>query len=364
VTKTIQYGVLALLLTAGCQFLEAQETPPIDMTATAAPFLRINPDARGSGMGELGIATTPDASSGVYNLAKTPFTTRRSGMALNYTPWLRDIVQGMYLLQASGYHRLDTLQALSVSVRYFSLGDVSVSDFSGNHLPTAHPREYALDLGYSRKLSGSLALGLTLRYIHSRLANGSINETTYQAGNAFAADISMFYSKVNSDGQGFSGGLAITNLGTRIGYTTDASHKDYLPANLGIGVAYTFIMNEQNKFLLSVDGNKLLVPASPVDPVSAQKYYSYTIVNSWSKSFSNTAIGLSGGAEYSYNDQLFLRAGYYWEDKSRGGLRYLTAGAGIRYSLFSLNFSYLAPSGNGTGRNPLTNTFRFGLVIN
>jgi opacity protein-like surface antigen len=360
----IRYGFLVLLLTASTKFLQAQGTPPIDMTATAVPFLRINPDARGGGMGELGIATTPDASSGLYNLAKTPFTAARSGGTVNYTPWLRDIVQGMYLLQASGYHRLDTFQALSASVRYFSMGDVSISDFSGSHLPTAQPREYALDLGYSRRLSGSFALALALRYIHSHLASGSINGTTYQAGSAFAADISLFYNKINSDGHGFSGGLAITNLGARIGYTTNAGNKDYLPANLGIGLAYTFIFNEQNKLLLGVDGNKLLVPASPVDSMSAQKYYAYTIVNSWFKSFSNTAYGFSGGAEYNYNDQLFLRAGYYWEDKSRGGLHYLTAGIGIRYSMFGLNFSYLVPSGNGVGRNPLSNTFRFGLLIN
>src|SRR5262249_34872407 len=156
---------LTFLLLAAGQALQAQGTSPINMTTTAVPFLRINPDARGGGMGELGIATTPDAASGLYNLAKTPFTTARSGATVNYTPWLRDIVQGMYLLQASGYHRLDTTQAVSASVRYFSLGDVAVSDFSGNPVQTGQPREYALDLGYSRKLSDNLGLGLTTRYI-------------------------------------------------------------------------------------------------------------------------------------------------------------------------------------------------------
>lgn len=359
-----RYGVLALLLIVCSHLGQAQGTSPVDLTTTAVPFLRINPDARGGGMGELGIATTPDAGSGLYNLAKTPFATARSGMALNYTPWMRDIVQGMYLLQASGYHRIDSFQAVSASIRYFSLGDVSVSDFSGNHLPTAQPREYALDLGYSRRLSGSLSLAMALRYIHSHLASGSVNGTTYQAGNAFAADISLFYTNRNEDGGGFSGGLALTNLGSKIGYTSNAGEKNYLPANLGIGLAYTFVFNDQNKIMLGVDANKLLVPVSPVDSTSSQKYYSYTIVNSWFKSFNSTAIGFSGGAEYNYNDQLFLRTGYYWEDKSRGNLHYLTAGIGIRYSVFGLDFSYLVPSGNGVGRNPLANTYRFGLHIN
>jgi Type IX secretion system protein PorV len=270
----------------------------------------------------------------------------------------------MYLLQASGYHRLDTFQAVSASVRYFSLGNVDVSDFSGNHVQTAQPREYALDLGYSRRLSGSLGLGLAARYINSRLASGYIDGASYKAGNAVAADVSVFYTNKQADGSGLSGGLALSNLGSKIGYTNDASEKNYLPANLGLGLAYTFVFNDQNKLLVGVDANKLLVPASPTDSTSMQKYYSYTITNSWIRSFDNSGYGLSGGAEYNYDDHLFLRAGYFYEDKVRGDLHYLTAGVGLRYGLFGLNFSYLAPSGYGYSRNPLANTYRFGLLIN
>ncbi|HEV2483562.1 MAG TPA: type IX secretion system outer membrane channel protein PorV [Puia sp.] len=356
----IKYGVLTLLFIAGSHLVKAQGTSPVNMTTTAVPFLRINPDTRGGGMGELGIATTPDAGSGLYNLAKTPFATAPSAAVVNYTPWLRDIVQGMYLLQASGYHRLDTFQAVSSSVRYFSLGDVAVSDLSGNHLQTSQPREYALDLGYSRRLSGSVALALAMRYIHSRLASGYIDGTNYQAGNAFAADVSLFYK----NNKGFSGGLALSNLGNKIGYTSDADQKNYLPANLGIGIAYNFVFNDQNKLLLGVDGNKLLVPASPTDSASMKAYYSYTIANSWIRSFNNSGYGFSAGVEYNYADLLFLRTGYFYEDNTRGGLHYLTAGVGIRYGVFGLNFSYLAPSGYGYHRNPLANTFRFGLLIN
>lgn len=355
-------GLLALLLIAGGGLLRAQGT--INMSTTAVPFLRINPDARGGGMGETGIATTPDANSSAYNLAKTPFLTARSGGAVNYTPWLRDIVQGMYLLQASGYHRFDTLQALSAGVRYFSLGDVPIQDFSGNLVQTSQPREYAFDLGYSRRLSGSLSLALAFRYIYSHLMSGAIDGTTYKAGTAVAADVSLFYNKVNNETGGFSAGLVLSNLGSRIGYTSDATNKDYLPANLGIGLAYTFVFNDQNKLLLGVDGNKLLVPASPVDSASSKQYHNYTIMNSWVKSFNNSGYGISGGAEYSYDSRVFLRAGYYWEDKDRGDLHYLTAGVGLRYNVFGLNFSYLVPSGSGVGRNPLSNTFRFGLQIN
>ncbi len=355
------WGLLACLLVAA-RVASAQGT--VNMATSAVPFLRINPDARGGGMGELGIATTPDASSGLYNTAKLPFTPARSGVSINYAPWLRDIVQGMYLLQASGYHRLDTLQAIAAGVRYFNLGDASVTDFSGTHLQTSQPREFALDIAYSRKLAASFSLALGLRYINSRLVSGSVGGSTYQSGQAFAADVSLFWDRVDRDGRGFSVGLSATNLGTKIGYTDGAGSKDYLPANLGIGLAYTFVFNDQNKLQLGLDVNKLLVPGSPRDSAALQTYHSYSIPGSWVRSFDNAGYGLSGGGEYNYDNLLFLRAGYHWEDKTRGNQNYLTAGVGLRYGLFELNFSYIAPSSGGTGRIPLSNTYKFGLSIN
>lgn len=350
----LPWGLLAWLLVVA-NAATAQHT--VNTMSPAVPFLRINPDARGGGMGELGIATMPDASSGLYNAAKLPFTGARGGATINYAPWLRDITPGMYLLQASGYYRLDTLQAISAGIRYFNPGDAAVTDFNGTTLQTAQPRDYAFDAAYSRKLSGTVSLALAMRYISSHLFSGTIDGTAYKTGQAFAADVSLFWDGKSNDGSGFSSGLSVSNLGTKIGYAADGSSKGYLPANLGIGLVYTVVLNDQNKLQLGVDGNKLLVPA---DSTTTQR----SIPDSWAQSFKYAGYGLSGGCEYNYDDLLFLRTGCYWEDNTRGGLHYLSAGVGIHYSLFQLNFSYIAPSGNGTNRLPLSNSFRFGLSIN
>jgi len=341
----------------------AQETP-LNVATTAVPFLRINPDARSGGMGELGIATQPDAQSALFNLAKTPFTEARSAVGFNYTPWLADIAPGMYLLEASGYHRFDTLQALSATVRYFSLGDVHVIDYSGSQLQTAHPREYSVDLGYSRKLSDRLGVGIAFRYISSTLATGNINGSNYQTGKAFSGDLSLYYNGQVADGQGFTAGLSLTNLGTKIGYTNDAGGKDYLPASLGLGLTYTVAPDEDNRILLGVDAAKLLVPATPADSTGLSEYESYSVSDSWTRSFSNSAYRFSFGAEYTYLSTFSARAGYYYETQEEGGMHYLTAGLGLKYSIIGLNFSYIAPEGNGATRNPISNTLKFGVVFN
>lgn len=335
----------------------AQESP-INVVSSGAPFLQINPDARSGGMGELGIATQPDEHSALFNLAKTPFTESRSGIGLNYTPWLAAIAPGMYMMEAAGYHRLDTNQALSIGVRYFSLGDVDVTDYSGTHIETGHPREYSVDLGYSRKLSDNLGIGVTFRYISSTLATGNINGTNYQTGKAFAGDLSLFYHGAG----GLSAGLALTNLGTKIGYTNDATGgKDYLPANLGLGIAYTAVIDEDNKLMVGLDAVKLLVPSAPSDSNAVEQYQGYNVPNSWGHSFSNSAYHFSLGGEYTFLQSFSVRAGYYLETAAEGDLRYFTAGLGLRYSGIGLNFSYIAPSGNGVTRTPESNTIKLGV---
>jgi hypothetical protein len=360
------------------QTLSAQSTAPINVTTTAVPFLRISPDARAGGLGEEGIATSPDANSSFYNLSKTPFSDYKTGIGLTYTPWLKDLgLNDVYLLAASGYHKLDDNQSLSASLRYFSLGSIQFSDYNGNNWGEGRPREFAFDLGYSRKLSSKLGIGLTLRYINSNLtlgaaaASGSIS--AYKAGTAVAADLSFTYKNVAANQEGFTFGFVLSNLGTKIGYTNDATQKEYIPANMGIGGNYTKVFDEQNKISFGLDLNKLLVPAPPTpvngaDTVSQEalnEYYSQSVVSSWFKSFSGqfNTINASVGAEYSYNDQFMFRLGYFYESKDQGGRQYFTMGVGLKYNMLGLNFSYLIPSGSGITRNPLSNTIRFGLTF-
>ncbi len=351
---------LALATAAGSVFAQ---TAPLNVTTTATPFLRINPDARSGGMGDVGLATTPDASSSLINLAKTPFATTNSAIGLSYTPWLKDIANDVFLASLSGYHKLNDQQAIGGSLRYFNVGDIQVEDYNGNKLQTAKPREFALDFGYSRKLSSSFSLGLAFRYINSNLASGEVNGTNYKTASAVAADISMYYHGLDAKGAGWTAGLAATNLGSRLSYTNNAADKDYLPANLGLGIGYTIVADEVNALTFSADVNKLLVPSVPVDSAGLADYHNRSVVSSWSKSFSNGNYQVGVGAEYRYDKLLALRAGYHYGDKNEGNQSYFTAGFGLMWSAFTLNFSYLAPSGNGTTRNPLSNTLRFGIIF-
>lgn len=382
--KRLTFRLTAFLLfMAGFDSLQAQYTGTTPSGAqfvtTAVPFLRISPDARAGGMGDLGVATSPDANSAFYNNAKTPFAKHDIGIGLTYTPWLKDLgLNDVYLLAASGFYKLNDKQALSASIRYFSLGNIQFTDNSGNPLNTGQPREFGADFGYSQKLSDKLSIGLALRYIHSNLAAGAPGTTTtYKPGNAVAGDVSLFYSLAKENGQGWNFGLTVTNLGTKIGYTNDATQKDYIPANLSIGAAYTAVFDEQNKITFGIDLHKLLVPAPPaadtsanyqfIDSVNLSNYRTKSVVGSWFSSFSGPSqlslINASIGAEYSYDNQFFLRVGYYYESTSQGDRKYFTAGVGVKYNVIGLNFSYIAPSGNGVTRNPLSNTLRFGLVF-
>jgi len=352
------------------------QTNNLNVTTTAVPFLRISPDARAGGMGDLGIATSPDAASTFYNQAKIPFAKKDVGIGLTYTPWLKDLgLNDVYLLAASGYKQLDNLQAVSASVRYFSLGNIQFTDFSGNELGSGHPREFSIDLGYTRKLGDKFSVGLAGRYIYSNLASGyAASGSTYQPGKTFAADISLFYHGVTEDKGGWNFGLALTNLGGKIGYTNSATDKDYIPADFGLGATYTAVFNEDNKVTFGVDMHKLLVPVPPqpsgnssTDSANLADYHNESITGSWFKSFSGEnqfkSLQFSIGGEYSYQDQFFFRAGYFYEDPSKGDLKYFSLGVGVKYNVMGLNFSYLVPSGSGTNRNPLSNTLRFGLTF-
>ena len=379
---TLKAAALAIAVTTGANTFAQTTADPINVVTSAVPFLRISPDARAGGMGDLGLATSPDANASFWNLAKTPFINKKGGVSLTYTPWLKDLgVNDVFLAAVAGYYKIDDQSAISAGFRYFNLGTIQFTDFSGNPLSTGKPTEVSVDLGYSRKLSSKLGLGVALRYINSNLARGaaSTGGATYKAGNTVAGDISLFYDGTNEIGKGWRLGAAVTNLGGKIGYTNDATQKDYIPTNLGIGATYTAAFDEQNKITIGVDFNKLLVPTPPIatqdataDSLALVNYRSKGVVNSWFSSFGDSGgfgnemkeFTISTGAEYSYNDQFFVRAGYFWEDKTKGNRKYATVGVGIVYNVFGLNFSYLIPSGNGVNRNPLSNTLRFSLLFN
>jgi len=357
------------LLVVGLTAEVCAQADRINIVTTAVPFLRISPDARAGGMGDMGVATSADVSSQYYNVAKYPFAKTPYGIGLNYTPWLKDLGLGdVYLASMSGYYKLDELQAISASLRYFSLGRIQFTDALGNDLNEGRPREMGMDLGYSRKLSDQLSLGIALRYIHSNLAAGApTSGSAYKPGTAVSGDLGVYYNGANEEGQGWSIGAAFSNLGSKIGYTSDATQRNFIPANLGIGVGHTWVSNEVHKVSLNGEFNKLLVPAPPGENATQEdfdKYNSSGVVNGWMKSFGNDALAYSAGVEYVYNDQFSLRGGYYGDSRSMGKRSFFTMGVGINYNVFGINFSYLMPSGSGVNRNPLSNTLRFSLLFN
>jgi Type IX secretion system protein PorV len=364
------------LCLSGFMAMDAFSQEPINVVTTAVPFLRISPDSRAGGMGEVGIATSPDVNAPFWNLAKTPFNESKGAIGLTYTPWLKRLgLNDVYMASMSGYYKLSEEEAIAGSLRYFNLGNIQFTDNLGNDFGSFRPREFGFDLGYSRKLSDKIGLGVALRYIYSNLAGGqNVNGTTYKAGNAVAGDLSFYYNGTNDGGSGFSGGATLTNLGTKIGYTTDAAQKDFIPANLGIGLAYTKAFDDANKITIAMDLNKLMVPTPPLEGDSAGlvQYRTKAVVGSWFSSFGDAPGGfgeelkewtISTGAEYWYQNQFAVRAGYFLENKNKGARKYFTAGAGIKYNVFGLNFSYIIPSGSGTNQNPLSNTLRFSLIF-
>jgi len=363
-----------LILVGIAQTTKAQD--PINVVTTAVPFLRISPDARAAGMGDLAIATAPDANSSFWNLAKTSFNTSKGGISASYTPWLKDILNDVYMASVAGYYKFAEDQAISGSLRYFSLGNIQFTDNLGNDLNTFRPREFGIDVGYSRKLSDKSGIGVGLKYIYSNLAEGPAAGNNYKAASAVAGDLAWYYQGHNEQGQGWAFGAVLSNLGSKISYTDNADQKDYIPANLGIGTAYTRVFNSANKLTFGVDLNKLLVPTPPADPATQDQLTAYrnkSVIGSWFSSFGDAPGGFSEevkefqaslGAEYMYNNQFALRAGYFHEDKTKGNRRYFTMGVGIKYQSFGLDFSYLLPSGSGVDRNPLSNTLRFSLHFN
>lgn len=356
----------------------------VNTITTAVPFLRISPDARSGGMGDVGIALSADANAQFWNVGKIPFSAKKAGVSVTYTPWMKDLVPDISLAYLAGYVKFgkEDNQAVSASLRYFSMGDINYTDENGNAMGIGKPREFSFDGGYSIRLSPYFSAGVGLRYIHSAIASGlaSGGPTDYKPGNTASADVGVYYTKTKEitefTNRNFSFGAVISNLGGKVSYSSTRS--DFIPINLGLGVAHTWQMDEYNKFTLAVDVNKLMVPTpidSNTDPNNATPSYyipNKTVVSGVFGSFGDAPGGfseelkefqISAGAEYWYQNQFALRAGYFYENKLKGDRKYLTLGVGVKYNVFGLNGSYLVPSGSGINRNPLSNTFRFSLLF-
>jgi hypothetical protein len=340
----------------------------LNAITTAVPFLTIGPDSRAGAMGDAGAATSPDLNSQHWNAAKYGFIKSDMGVALSYTPWLRSLVQDISLAYLAGYKRLDDQQTMSASLRYFGLGDIITMDDNGEAGVQISPNEFAIDFGYTRLLSETFSGAVALRYIRSDLTGGQMlsGGTATHAGNAYAADVAFYYQKemrMNRKRSTFSSGINISNIGSKISYT-EGETKDFIPTNLKLGLAYQTEMDRYNTISIAFDANKLLVP-TPNDSLYGG-FPNIGPIEGIFRSFSDAPggwkeelqeINLSLGAEYWYNKQFALRAGYYYENNFKGGRNFFTAGAGLKMNVFTLDFSYLLAAQS----SPLANTLRFTL---
>ena len=383
------------ILSAFCISMKAQDIKnqlnPIYHGVTS---LAIAPDARSAGLGDVGAATDPDVNSQYWNPAKYPFCISRAGISLNYTPWLRQITNDIDLANITGYYRLGDYDALSASLRYFSLGEVLTS-LEADAM-SIKPYEMSVDLAYSRMLSETFSAGVALRYIYSDLGFSQDDETT--PGSAFAADIALYhngYINISGHESQLGWGLNISNIGSKISYD-DGNTSEFIPTNLRFGLSLLYPIDEYNTITIAADANKLLVPTRPTMEqyvnhmieteggvaadyennysdyrtwLEGEGYYNVSPISGIFKSFNDAPNGFkeelqeiqwSAGLEYAYNNQFFLRAGYHYEHPNKGNRTYFTVGAGFKMSVFSLDAGYVISTAQS---NPLDQTLRFSLAF-
>lgn len=382
--KSTILGV-ACLLVAGQAKADDNIKNEFNPIETGVTSLSIAPDARGASMGDLGVATDPDVNSQFWNPSKYAFAYSQGGVSLSYTPWLRKLVNDIFLANVSGYWKLGSNdnQAISASLRYFSLGEVTSSDPSNITTQSLNPYEMAVDVGYSRKLSEKYSMGVVFRYIYSDLGFSSSYAGDQTSGaSAFAADISgyyTFYPIVGRNECQWSWGWNISNIGTKIDYN-NGEDPAFLPTNLRLGTTFMFPLADYHNLAISLDLNKLLVPTRPresdySDDAEGERQY-LEALQEWQdmspisgifKSFSDAPGGMkeelreitySLGAEYSYNQQFFLRAGYYHESQFKGNRQYFGIGAGFSLNVLRLDASYMIATAQ---QSPLDQTLRFSL---
>ncbi len=361
----------------------------LNAITTAVPFLTIAPDSRAGAMGDIGCATSADANSQSYNPAKYVFSDNQFGFSLSYSPWLRQLVNDINLLYLSGYWRITDMDAIGASLRYFSLGDIEFMDENGQSVSTQNPNEFAIDFTYSRKLIDQLSIAITPRFIYSNLTAGQfVGGEETKAGLAGAADISLFYEQ-DFDVKAFENstlraGLCISNMGNKMSYSFGTLRRDFLPTNLKLGLGYEMNFDGYNKLTLNGELNKLLVPTNPIyaiDSATGRIIYDaagnpviaagmdpdVSVPQGMIQSFYDAPGGFKEemreimwalGAEYSYRDIFFVRLGYFHESQYKGNRQFLSVGAGIKYSVFGFDVSYLVATKQ---YHPLANTLRFSL---
>jgi len=341
---------------------------------TAVPFLTITPDARAGGMGDAGVATDPDANSAFWNPGKLAFNTQKSGLAVNYTPWLRNInVNDIFLSHISGFYKFRKEDALAVSLTYFNLGSIQFTDDQNNPITDYNPQEYNIAATYSRLLSKHFSLGITGKFVNSNLfgsisAGSGSTSQNFQPARTAAVDIGGYYTKQMSVGGNPSQlnlGAAITNFGPKVSYS-DNNTRDVIPTNLRLGSAFTTEIDEFNKLTFALDLNKLLVPTP-----DTSNYKQKGLIQGMAGSFSDAPGGLkeelqevniSGGVEYWYNNLFAVRGGYFYEHPDKGNRRYFTAGIGVRINTLGFDLGYIIPGSDS--QSPLSNTLRFSLIFN
>ena len=369
--------LIAFLLTTVSLSISAQDKKnmfnPINTSVTSQT---IAPDARSAGMGDVGVATDPDVNSQYWNPAKYPFTISRAGVALNYTPWLRQLVNDMDLAYLCCYYRIGDYSAVSSSLRYFSLGEVQL-DTDG--AMTINPYEMSFDVAYSLMLSEKFSIAAGVRWIYSDLTYDYTSDTS--PGSAFAADLSMYYQNYITLGERecqLGLGLNISNIGSKISFGGD-DNSEFIPTNMRLGGSLMIPIDEYNRFTIAADANKLLVPTYPKQndgetteayQERVQKdYYDVSSISGIFKSFSDAPNGFkeemqevqwSVGGEYTYNDKFSVRAGYHHESENKGNRKYFTVGAGFKMSVFSLDAGYVIATAKS---NPLDQTLRFSLTF-
>lgn len=364
-------GLLTLLALPAA----AQKEDFFNPVNTSVTSQTIAPDARSAGMGDVGVATDPDVVSQYWNPAKYPFTISRAGVALNYTPWLRELVNDMDLAYLAGYYRIGDYSAVSASLRYFSLGEVFLG--TSDDAMTINPYEMSLDVAYSLMLSETFSIGAAVRWIYSDLTYDYTSDTA--PGSAFAADLACYYQNYINLGQRecqLGLGFNISNIGSKISFGGD-NNSEFIPTNMRLGASLMIPIDEYNRFTIAADANKLLVPTYPKqeDGESTEdyqervqkNYYDVSSISGIFKSFGDAPGGLkeelqevqwSVGGEYVYHDKFALRAGYHHESANKGNRKYFTVGAGFKMSVFSLDAGYVIATAKS---NPLDQTLRFSL---
>ena len=383
--RNLKFSIVLLLflfsysqITTGQSSLPTGQEVRYNPISTAVPFLTITPDSRHGAMGDVGVATSPDANSQYLNPSKYAFTEGKFGFSLSYTPWLRQLVNDINLAYMAGYYRLNNNEVIASSLRFFSMGDITLTGQDQTVIGTVSPSEFAFDFSYSRKLSDKFSGGVALRYIRSDLSGG-IGAETYTAGNAFATDVSFYYiNKWGGTGatKSIAAGINISNIGSKISYD-EGSNKEFLPANMRLGTTFTSEIDDYNLFSVSLDVNKLLVPTPSTRTETADGGIIVLPDNSSNKSLVSSIFGsfsdapggfkeelqeftISTGAEYWYNKQFALRAGYFYEAQNKGNRKFFTAGVGVKMNIAAIDFSYVIPVQRN---NPLANTIRFTLLF-